>query len=248
MPLSVEEIRSNYLRVQEEIHRTALKCGRNPAEVRIVVVSKSQPVEVIKAAIQAGIHCFGENYPEEAAEKINALHGVEDVEWHMIGHLQSRKAKLVAAHFDWMHSVDSVRIAEKLERLLEEQKKYLRVLLEFNVGGEESKYGWLARERDRWPELITEIEQIQAFSHLQICGLMTMPPLTSTLQEAQGFFRQLRLLRDFLQAKLPNLNLTELSMGTSADFPAAIMEGATLVRIGQAILGPRDYQKGRTYD
>lgn len=244
MPLSVEEIRSNYLRVQEEIHRSALKCGRNPAEIRIVVVSKSQPLEVIKAAIQAGIRCFGENYPEEAVEKIKALQGVGDLEWHMIGHLQSRKAKLVTAYFDWMHSVDSVRIAEKLERLLEEQNKRLKVLLEFNIGGEASKYGWLASDKDRWSELIPDIEQIQSFSHLQICGLMTMPPLTATLQEAQGFFRQLRQLREFLQAKFPHLNLVELSMGTSADFPAAILEGATLVRIGQAILGPRDYQKG----
>ncbi|GAP10900.1 pyridoxal phosphate enzyme, YggS family [Bellilinea caldifistulae] len=243
MPLSVEEIRSNYLRVQEEIQHTALKCGRKPEEIRIVVVSKSQPLKVVESAINAGIRSFGENYPEEAMEKIHAFRDVEGIEWHMIGHLQSRKAKLVSAYFDWMHSLDSLRIAEKLERLLAEQNRFLKVLLEFNVGGEVSKYGWLASDPDYWSELIPEIDQIQQFPHLQICGLMTMPPLTATLQEAQGYFRKLRQMRDFLQERLPKLKLTELSMGTSADFPAAIMEGATIVRIGQAILGPRDYSK-----
>lgn len=244
MPLTVEDIRSNYLKVQDEIRQVALECGRNPDEIRIVVVSKSQPVEVIQAAIQAGIRCFGENYPEEAVEKINSLPKIEDLEWHMIGHLQSRKAKFVASYFDWMHSVDSLRIAEKLERQLSEQNKSLKVLLEFNVGGEISKYGWLASEKSRWVELISEIEQMQNFSHLEVCGLMTMPPLTASVQEARQYFRQLRQLRDFLQEKLPALNLKELSMGTSADFLAAVREGATMVRIGQAILGPRDYQRG----
>ncbi len=244
MPLSVEEIRANYLRVQEEIHQTALKWGRNPEEIRIVVVSKSQPLEVVEAAIKAGIRCFGENYPEEAVDKINAFRDVEGIEWHMIGHLQSRKAKLVATYFDWMHSLDSVRISEKLERLMVEQNKPLKVLLEFNVGDEVSKYGWKAGDQNCWFELISEIEQIRQFPHLQICGLMTMPPLTATLEEAQGYFRKLLQLRDFLQEKVPDLNLKELSMGTSADYLAAVIEGATMVRIGQAILGPRDYSKG----
>ncbi|GIV66369.1 MAG: YggS family pyridoxal phosphate-dependent enzyme [Chloroflexota bacterium] len=244
MPLSAEQIQINYLRIQEKIHQTALKCGRKPDEIRIVVVTKSQPLEVIKAAIEAGIRSFGENYPEEAVGKINAIRDVEGVEWHMIGHLQSRKAKLVSTYFDWMHSLDSVRIAEKLERLLAEQNRSLKVLLEFNIGGEISKYGWSASNPSRWFELLPEIEQIQRCPHLQICGLMTMPPLSTTLEEAQGYFRKLRLLRDFLQERLSSLNLTELSMGTSADFPAAILEGATMVRIGQAILGPRDYSRG----
>lgn len=244
MPLSVEEIRINYLRVQEEIQRTALKCGRKPEEIRVVVVSKSQPLEVIEAAIKAGIRSFGENYPEEAVDKINAFRQIESIEWHMIGHLQSRKAKLVADYFNWMHSLDSLRIAEKLEGLLAERNKHLKVLLEFNVGGEVSKFGWPASDQNHWAELIPEIEQIQRYPHLQICGLMTMPPLTATLQEAQGYFRKLRQLRDFLQERLPSLNLHELSMGTSADYPAAIIEGATMLRIGQAILGPRDYSKG----
>ncbi len=244
MPLSVEEIRANYLRVQEEIHQTALKWGRNPEEIRIVVVSKSQPLEVVDAAIKAGIRCFGENYPEEAVDKINAFRDVEGIEWHMIGHLQSRKAKLVATYFDWMHSLDSVRISEKLERLMVEQNKPLKVLLEFNVGDEVSKYGWKVGDQNCWFELISEIEQIRQFPHLQIRGLMTMPPLTATLEEARGYFHKLRQLRDYLQEKVPDLNLKELSMGTSADYLAAVIEGATMVRIGQAILGPRDYSKG----
>lgn len=239
MPLNAEEISRNYLRIKEQVAQTALQCGRKPDEIRIVVVSKSQPVEVIRAALEAGIRIFGENYPEEAAEKIAAL-GDVDAEWHMIGHLQSRKSKLVATYFKWMHSLDSLRLAEKLNRVLVEQNKKLKVLLEFNIGGEPSKYGWPASDESQWRNLIPELEKLQAFDHLQTCGLMTMPPLTATMEESRVYFRQLRRLRDYLQKYLPAMNLTELSMGTSADFTAAIMEGATLVRIGQAILGPRE--------
>ncbi len=234
-----ETIRRNLERVQLNIERAAKESGRDPASVRLVVVTKSQPVEVVEAAIAAGATCLGENYPEEATEKIMALKQAELPEWHMIGHLQSRKAKLVVEHFQMMHSLDSWRIAERLERLLAQADKTLPVLLEFNVGGESSKYGWKAMEEDRWAAILPEIEKILALPHLGVQGLMTMPPLLTDAQQTHPYFVRLRRLRDYLAGCFPNARWDALSMGTSGDYEAAIREGATLVRIGQAILGAR---------
>ncbi len=145
----------------------------------LVVVSKGQPLEVIRAAVDAGVRDFGENYPEESVAKIETFQG-EGITWHMIGHLQSRKTRLVCDYFQWMHSLDSLRLAEKMERYLAEINRVLPVLLEFNVGGEESKSGWLAADEDTWPALCDEVGRVLQYSHLDVRGLMTMPPLTAT--------------------------------------------------------------------
>lgn len=203
-----------------------------------MVVSKAQPVEVIQGAIEAGIREFGENYPEEAAPKINQIQN-RTIRWHMIGHLQSRKAKIVAEHFHWFHALDSLRLAEKLNRELSQRNRTMPVLLEFNVGGEESKAGWPAADETNWPRLAEEIAPVLQIPCLEIRGLMTMPPLELEVEKARVYFAKLRKLRDFLVERLAPLHLPELSMGTSIDFEAAVEEGATIVRIGQAILGPR---------
>ncbi len=203
-----------------------------------MVVSKGQPAEVIQAAVLAGVRIFGENYPEETVEKIQNTTEA-DVEWHMIGHLQSRKARLVCAHFQYMHSLDSLHLAEKLERILVESGRILPVLLEFNVGDEISKGGWQAADPQTWPGLLPEIEQILKLEHLQVRGLMTMPPLTVRPDQARIYFQRLAKLRDFFRGHFPDQNWDELSMGTSSDFEVAIEEGATFVRIGTSILGPR---------
>ncbi len=231
-------IRENYDHAREIIDENARACGRSAEDVRVVVVSKAQPVEVVRAAVEAGITRFGENYPEETVPKILELEDAR-LEWHMIGHLQSRKAALVCEHFDWMQSVDRLSLAEKLERTLAAGGKNLPILLEFNVGGEESKSGWPASDEHSWESLLADIEGIIAMPHLDLRGLMTMPPFSTDPDEARGYFRKLARLRDFLEARLPGTKLPELSMGTSSDYPAAVLEGATLVRIGQAILGAR---------
>ena len=195
-------------------------------------------MEVIQAAIAAGVKIFGENYPEEAREKIQAVTSV-DVAWHMIGHLQSRKTKLVCDHFDWMQSLDSLHLAEKMERLLAEHNRMLPVLLEFNVGGEETKSGWLAGESSKWRSFLPDIRQILELSHLQVHGLMTMPPLTVNREEARIHFKKMVELQKYLRKQFPQANWDELSMGTSSDYEAAVEEGATFVRIGTSILGPR---------
>ena len=257
----VSRIKERHARVLEIIAASARRAGRSSDSVRLVVVTKSQPLRVVEAAIDAGVHILGENYAEEAAAKIQALQGKLvaaaapgdsepsgagrpiSVEWHMIGHIQSRKAKLVASYFDLIHSLDSVKLAERLDRLAAELGREIQVLLEFNVGGEAEKHGWPASEETAWPQLLEELEAVVGFSNIKVRGVMTMPPLSNNPEDARVYFRRLRRLREFLGARISKAQWGELSMGTSADYAVAVEEGATLVRVGEAILGPRPAQE-----
>jgi len=242
MPDLVSSIRENYEYTLDQIANAARKSNRAPNEIRLVVVTKSQPVEVAQAAIEAGVRILGENYPEEGVVKIQSLAGQSGVEWHMIGHVQSRKARLVVDHFALLHSLDSLKLAQRLNRFAAEQDHVLPVLLEFNVGGEESKSGWDATDKSQWQALMPEIADLLALSHLQVHGLMTMPPLEANLEDTRQFFLRLRRLRDRLATQFPDADWHELSMGTSADYTVAVEEGATLVRVGTAIVGARKYK------
>jgi pyridoxal phosphate enzyme (YggS family) len=182
---------------------------------------------------------LGENYPEEALEKIQALGLIDAVEWHMIGHVQSRKAGLVVGNFALLHSLDSLKLARRLDRFSAEAGRSLPVLLEFNVGGEASKYGWPAWQEGRWQELLPEISEVLALPHLEVRGLMAMPPLGNDPEASRPYFSRLRRLSEFLSENFSPASWHELSMGTSADYEVAVQEGATLVRVGQAILGAR---------
>jgi len=236
---TVPVLRARLERVREQIAAAALGCGRDPHSVRLVVVTKFQPLETVCAAVEAGAGLLGENYAEEAVAKISALKEKTEVEWHMIGHVQSRKADLVAAHFTMLHSLDSLKLAGRLDRECAASGRTLPSLLEFNVSGEASKSGFPAWDEARWPELLEEIAPVVRFGHLPVCGLMTMPPFDEDPERSRPFFQRLRRLQEFLAANLPEAHWADLSMGTSVDFPAAVQEGATYVRIGQAILGPR---------
>ena len=235
-------IREKYQQTLDKIADAARKSNRNPNEIRLVVVTKSQPLEIAQATIEAGAKILGENYPEEGVTKIQSLASQSGVEWHMIGHVQSRKARLVADHFALLHSLDRLKLAQRLDRFAGEANRTLPVLLEFNVGGEESKSGWDASDESRWNALIPDIAAILDLPHVQVRGLMTMPPLGTRAEDSRRFFRQLRRLRDHLAAQLPGGDWRELSMGTSADFAVAVEEGATLVRVGTAIVGERRYK------
>jgi PLP dependent protein len=162
-------IRERYALTLDRIAEAASGAGRKPEAVRLVVVSKSQPLEVIEAAIEAGISIFGENYAEEALGKIAAMKETE-VEWHMIGHVQSRKADMIAAHFTILHSLDSSKLAVRLDHFCGELNRTLPVLLEFNVSGEESKFGFPAWKQEHWPDLDSDIEKILALPHLRVQG------------------------------------------------------------------------------
>jgi pyridoxal phosphate enzyme (YggS family) len=231
-------IRTRYQRALGQIAEAASRSGRKPETVRLVVVTKSQPLEVVRAAVAAGACLLGENYAEEAVEKISALQN-SAVEWHMIGHVQGRKADLVATHFSMLHSLDSLKLAGRLESYCASLGRRLPVLLEFNVSGEESKYGFTAWEERAWPELLPALEAMMEFPHLRVRGLMTMPPYFDDPERTRPYFRRMRRLREYLATRLPQADWSELSMGTSADYAAAVEEGATFVRVGQAILGSR---------
>jgi pyridoxal phosphate enzyme (YggS family) len=244
MPNLASSIRENYQRALDQIANAARKSHRDPDEIRLVVVTKSQPLEVVQAAVEAGIRILGENYPEEGVTKMQSLAGQSGVEWHMIGHVQSRKARLVADHFALLHSLDSLKLAQRLDRFAVEGNRILPVLLEFNVGGEESKSGWAALDESQWGTFMPEIAGLLDLTHLRVQGLMTMPPLGTEPEDSRRFFLRLRRLRDHLATQFPQADWHELSMGTSADYSVAVEEGATLVRVGTAIVGARKYTRG----
>ena len=232
-------IATNYQNIIDRVVYSAKIAGRDPDDVKLIVVTKGQPVEKMIEAYKAGARLFGENYPEETEKKLEELRKLDGIEIHMIGHLQSRKAQIVASSFDWMHSIDRLSIVEKLDRELQNTGRTMPVLLEMNVSGEESKMGFSAWNQNHWNSLIPIIDQIASIKTISIRGLMTMPPLSASAEQTRSYFKVLRELRDYLAGKFKNIKWDELSMGTSGDFEAAIMEGATFIRIGTAIMGPR---------
>lgn len=238
----VESIRERYLATLDKISVAAKRSGRDPESVKLVVVTKSQPVEIVRAAIEAGAKILGENYPEEGVMKIQSLVEFSAVEWHMIGHVQSRKAQLVAGNFNFLHSLDSLKLAKKLDRFSGEAGRNLSVLLEFNVGGEDSKGGWSAWDETRWHELSAELNEVFSLTHLKVHGLMAMPPLGETAEFSRSYFQKTKRLQEYLLAQFQHVDFSELSMGTSMDYEVAVEEGATFVRVGTAIVGARKYK------
>jgi hypothetical protein len=238
MDTQTESIQEKLDATLERIVRTAQSAGRNPALVRLLVVTKTHPVETVRAAIEAGARLLGENYAEEAVEKIRAI-AAPEVEWHMIGHVQSRKADLVAGHFNLMHSLDSLKLANRLDRFAGAAGRMLPVLLEVNVSGEQSKFGYPAWDEAQWPSLAEESRQLCQFPNLELRGLMTMPPFFDEAELSRPYFVRVRRLQEFLSKQVSEAAWGELSMGTSLDFPVAVQEGATIVRVGTAILGAR---------
>ena len=173
-----KQIERNLSAVQNRMEASARRAGRDPAEIHLVVVTKAQPPEVLSAAVQAGALIVGENYAEEAQAKQTILGGRLGVAWHMIGHVQSRKARLVVNDFDWVHSLDSVKLAERYHEIATETGRRLPVLLELNIGGEETKFGWAIPGKEALDLLRPDFERILSLPFLQVLGLMTMPPFT----------------------------------------------------------------------
>ncbi len=229
-------IASNLSAIHDRIARAAQRAGRNAGDVALMAVSKTQPAAKIIEAYKAGQHLFGENRVQEFSEKAAALASMGDAHFHMIGHLQSNKAPKAAELFHAVDSLDSAKLAERLNAAAEKLGKTLEVLIEINVGGEEAKSGLAPNS----PQLEEIFAGAPTWTHLHIRGLMTVPPFTEDPEEARAYFRQLRELRDHLAARnLPGLRLGVLSMGMSHDFEVAIEEGSTCVRIGTAIFGDR---------
>ncbi|MGI8884331.1 MAG: YggS family pyridoxal phosphate-dependent enzyme [Pyrinomonadaceae bacterium] len=224
-------LRENLAEVQQKIERAANKVGRNPNEIKLVAVSKTHPVEILNKAIEAGTTVFGENKVQEAESKIEEI-GREKVERHLIGHLQKNKARKAVQLFDVIHSLDSIELATRLERICqEEERNSLSVLIQIDLANEATKNG--VDEKDL-PQLI---EFLQNCDCLKFTGFMIIPPFFEDAENARPFFKKLREIRDEI---LPN---GELSMGMSHDFEIAVEEGATLIRVGTAIFGRRNYEK-----
>ncbi len=230
-------LRENLSQIQEKIELAAKKANRNADEIKLVAVSKTHPVNVLREAIAVGARCLGENKVQEAVGKIEEI-GRFAAEWHLIGHLQSNKARKAVELFDVIHTLDSKKLAERLERIcVEEARENLSVLVQVDPANEAAKSG--VSDKDL-PELV---EFLQACKHLKFDGLMIIPPFFDDAEQTRPFFKELRELRDKLLEQNAFANKKgELSMGMSQDFETAIEEGATIVRVGTAIFGERNYQ------
>ena len=226
-----ETIRQNLARVQNRIANACQRVGRRPEEVTLVAVSKTMHAQRVTLACEAGVRDLGENRVQEAATKIPLVKA--DVTWHLIGHLQTNKAKQAVSLFDVIHSVDSVRIAEAIGSYAIALRKEMPILLEVNVSGEATKYGF---DPVALPAAVETISQLRS---VRLEGLMTVAPMVRNPEEARPFFVRLRELRDELRDRFPGAIGRHLSMGMTDDFEVAIEEGATMVRIGRAIFGER---------
>ncbi len=229
-------IDQNVARIRERIASAACRTGRNPDDITLMAVSKTHPPELIREAYGAGLRVFGENRVQELSGKAAALVDLKDARWHLIGHLQSNKAARAAELFDAIDSVDSLKLAEKLNSSARVRGKVLEVLIEINVGGEAAKSGLSPDSQ----ELENILNVAPRLDHLEVRGLMTIPPFTENPEDARPYFRQLRELRDEIGSRnLPAVSMDVLSIGMSHDFEIAIEEGSTCVRVGTAIFGER---------
>jgi pyridoxal phosphate enzyme (YggS family) len=226
------DVAANHRRIMESINQAAARAGRDAASIKLLAAAKSQDAELIRAAIAAGVSLIGENYVQEAQAMKARI--PEAVEWHMIGHLQRNKAKSAVALFDLIETLDSIALARELDKEGRKAKKRIRTFVEVNLAGEESKTG-IAKD-----QVFLLLQEAAKLSNILVEGLMTVPPFRENPEDARPYFRELReLLGRMQELQLRDLELKELSMGMSHDYPVAIEEGATIVRIGTALFGPR---------
>lgn len=227
-------ITENLEQVRKNIDEACRMAGRDPKEVTLIAVSKTKPVSMLKEAYDAGARCFGENKVQEIMDKHPRL--PEDIQWHMIGHLQRNKVKYIVDKVSMIHSVDSLRLAQTIEQEAAKHNVCVPVLLEVNVAQEESKFGL------KMDEVLPLIETIADFPHIKVQGLMTIAPYVENAEDNRDFFRQLKKLSVDIEAKnINNVSMSVLSMGMTGDYQVAVQEGATMVRVGTGIFGERNY-------
>ena len=220
--------------VEEKIQAACDRAGRQRSEVTLIAVSKTKPIAVLQEAYDIGVRVFGENKVQELTEKYEAL--PDDIHWHMIGHLQTNKVKYIVDKAELIHSVDSVKLAQVIEKEAEKKNCIASILIEVNVAGEESKFGL------KVDEVIPFIEKIASFKHIRVCGLMTIAPFVENPEDNRPIFKNLHKLSvDIKNKNIDNVNVSILSMGMTNDYEVAIEEGATMVRVGTGIFGARNY-------
>ena len=228
-------VKDNIALVQQQITQAAIQSGRTPEEIQLIAVSKTKPVELIKKALAAKQTAFGENRIQEALTKIEMLSNSPELEWHLIGHLQKNKVKFCPGNFQWIHSVESLELANKLEARCALTNKNINVLIQVNLSREKSKSGL-----QEWDDILRVAEAISAGQWLKFRGLMTIPAPNLGELKTRKIYQQIRKWRDKLRHELDSAEITELSMGMTADYHWAIQEGATMIRVGTAIFGSRD--------
>src|SRR6266436_344185 len=233
----MSSILDNLERVREQIAQAAAKAGRVVKDVELVAISKTHPAQKVREAVEDGQTLFGESRVQEARAKIPELSS--NIRWHFVGHLQKNKVRQALPLFEMIHSVDSLALAQDINRIAEEEGLYPRVLLEVNVAGEGSKFGFAP------DDLREQMEALLALSRLSIEGLMCISPLAVESEDSRKFFVEIRKLRDSVEKEF-NMKLPQLSMGMTQDFPIGIGEGATLVRVGTAIFGERSKKQRAT--
>lgn len=228
------DIKQNLITVKEQISKAALSCGRNSEEIMLIAVSKKQPVNAIQTAIQAGATHFGENYIQEAVEKIDTI-GKDTVCWHFIGHLQSNKARFAVNYFEYIHTVDTLKLAKEISKQAKKINKIQNILLQVNIGLEDTKSGAA-------PERIIELaQQASLLEHISIQGLMAMPPWFENPEDVRIYFTKMRQIKQQIhELNLAHTPMTHLSMGMSNDFSVAVQEQSTMVRVGTSIFGSRE--------
>lgn len=233
-----QTIKNNIEKVKTRIQKAASRSGRNSTEIDLVAVTKQKSAAVVKILTENGVHKIGESYLKEATFKIELLDQL-DIEWHMIGNIQRGKEKNIANLFQVVHSVGSQKTAAELNKQAAKIERVLPVYLELNVSGEITKQGWEARTEEDVTQMRPDFEEIQDYPNLNVIGLMTMAPYSSDPEFARPYFRRMREIRKYLTDIYPGANLAGLSMGMSGDFEVAIEEGATVLRIGSALVGSR---------
>ncbi len=227
-----KNIAANIDEIKKRIALSAARAGRDPGEIKLMAVTKTVAAGRVKEAIDAGITLFGENYVQEAKDKIASLG--KNVQWHMIGHLQTNKSKYVVHLFNCVQSVDRLELAQELDKRAELAGYKIDALIEVNVSGEQTKSGIAA------PDAINLVKRVSALENISVRGLMTMPPFSDNPEDSRPYFRALKeISRQISEARIPCVMMDELSMGMTDDFEVAIEEGATIVRIGRAIFGER---------
>lgn len=229
-------IKDNIKQVKKNIEAACTRAGRSISEVTLISVSKTKPVSDIEEAYNAGSRDFGENKVQELDDKYPVL--PKDINWHLIGHLQTNKVKYIADKVCLIHSVDSVRLAEQIEKEAVKHKVDINILVQVNVANEDTKFGL------DYEETVNVIKEISQFEHVHIKGLMTIAPFTENPEDNRIYFRKLKALsQNIAGLNIPNVEMKELSMGMTGDYEVAVEEGATLVRVGTGIFGNRNYQK-----
>ena len=227
-------IKDNLAIVRQQLSQAASEAGRSPEEIKLIAVSKTKPTTMINNAVLSNHTAFGENMVQEAINKMSALKNINNIEWHMIGHLQKNKVKFCPGNFQWIHSIDSIELAKKLEERCALKQQKINVLIQLNLSQEKSKFG--VQQLD---EMFKLAETLYEANWIKLRGLMTIPEPNLGETSTRKIFEKLRIYRDHLKKDLGGPEINELSMGMTDDFQWAIQEGATMIRLGTAIFGPR---------